>query len=37
MTKFDLKVLDQEYFMAILKFINWLLITWQNFDQFYLL
>ena len=28
---------DQEYFMAILKSINQLLITCQNFDQFCLL
>ena len=37
MIKFVLKVLHQEYFMAILKSINQLLITCRNFDQFYLL
>ena len=37
MIKFVLKVLDQEYFMAILKSINRLLTTYQHFDQFYLL
>ena len=37
MIKFDLKVLDQEQFITILKFINQLLITCQNFGQFYLL
>ena len=37
MTKFVLKVLDKECFMAILKSINRLLITYRNFDQFCLL
>ena len=37
MIKFVLKVLDQEYFMAILKSINRSLTTYQHFDQFYLL
>ena len=37
MIKFVPKVLEQEYFMAILKSINRLLITCQNFDQFCLL
>ena len=37
MIKFVLKVLDQKYFMAILKSINRLLTTYRNFDKFYLL
>ena len=37
MTKFVLKVLDKECFMAILKSINRLLRTYRNFDQFCLL
>ena len=37
MIKFVLKVLDQEYYMAILKSIKRLLITCRSFDRFYLL
>ena len=37
MTKFFSKVLDQEFFMAMLKSINRLLTTCLNFDLLYLL
>ena len=36
MIKFVLKLLDQEYFLAILKSITLLLLTCRNFDRFYL-
>ena len=37
MIKFVLKILDQEYFIAIQSSMNLLLITCQNLNQFYLL